>query len=74
MYGYFSSPQTKFSYKINNIQELPPSGIEIVFYTTGGYLRAVPCKLGTGIPVYSLSDINYTAYFSYFGFYFAAFF
>ena len=70
MYGYFSSPQTKFSYKINNIQELPPSGIEIVFYTTGGYLRAVPCKLGTGIPCYSLSDINYTAYFSYFGFLF----
>jgi hypothetical protein len=70
MYGYFSSPQTKFSYKINNIQELPPSGIEIVFYTSGGNLYAVPCKLGTGIPCYSLSDISYTAYFSYFGFLF----
>ena len=58
MYGYFSSPQTKFSYKINNILELPLEGVEVIFYSQGGQDKVAVCKLGTGIPCYCLSDIN----------------
>ena len=58
MYGYFSSPQTKFSYKINNILELPLEGVEVIFYSQGGQDKVVVCKLGTGVPCYCLSDIN----------------
>lgn len=69
MYGYFSSPQTKFSYKINNIEELPLSGIELVFFRRGDQFYAIPTKKGSnGIPCYCLEDISYTAYFNYFGF------
>jgi hypothetical protein len=61
LYGYFSSEETKFGYKLDNIEQLPLEGIEIIF--TGGGTptgNAIVCKKGTGIPCYCLSDINVT--------------
>ena len=58
MYGYFSSEDTKFSYKINNIGEFPLEGIEVVVVDDGDKITAYVCKLGTGIPSYSLSDFS----------------
>lgn len=61
MYGYFSSEATKFGYKITNIQELPLEGVEIITYldTSNSTLNTIVCKLGTGIPCFSLDDITY---------------
>jgi hypothetical protein len=66
MYGYFSSEATKFGYKITNIQELPHEGVEIITYidTPTNTLNTVVCKLGTGIPCFSLEDITYTNVFT----------
>ncbi len=58
MYGYFSSEDTKFSYKINNIGEFPLEGIEVVSVDDGDKITVYVCKLGTGIPSYSLSDFS----------------
>jgi uncharacterized delta-60 repeat protein len=60
LYGYFSSEATKFSYKINTVQEFTPEGIELITIVSGGNANVYVCKLGTGIPCYSLSDINIT--------------
>jgi hypothetical protein len=60
MYGYFSSEATKFSYKINNIDEFPYNGIEIIPFVTGDTLNLFVCKLNTGVPAFCLSDINVT--------------
>ena len=62
MYGYFSSELTKFSYKINTIQQLPNDGVELIYSGSTGYasqLNIIVCKRGTGIPCYSLEDISY---------------
>lgn len=56
LYGYYSSELTKFSYKINSIQQLPLDGVEV--YNTG--LQAIVVKKGSGIPCYCLDDINVT--------------
>ena len=63
-YGYFSSELTKFSYKLNNIEQLPLDGVELIFQTgaTANIASAIVCKRGTGIPCYCLSDINYNMY------------
>jgi hypothetical protein len=58
IYGYFSSEATKFSYKINTIQEFAPEGVELITIVSGGNANVYVCKVGTGIPCYSLSDIN----------------
>jgi hypothetical protein len=60
LYGYFSSEATKFSYKLNNIEELPLEGVDVTFLKTGvsGYTgNAIVTKRGTGIPCYCLNDI-----------------
>jgi uncharacterized delta-60 repeat protein len=54
LYGYFSYEGTKFGWKVNNIQQLPPSGVEVYF----GPFFAVVVKRGTGIPCYCTEDIN----------------
>jgi uncharacterized delta-60 repeat protein len=60
LYGYFSYEGTKFGWKVNNIQELPPEGVEI--YYQGGFVGnpgfAVVIKKGTGIPCFCTEDIN----------------
>jgi uncharacterized delta-60 repeat protein len=56
LYGYFSYEGTKFGWKVNNIQELPPSGVAVYFDNTACYV----VKLGTGIPCYCTEDINVT--------------
>lgn len=58
LYGYFSSEDTKFSYKINNIEQFPPNGIELIPLVSGNRVIIYVCKLGTGIPAYSLSNID----------------
>jgi hypothetical protein len=60
IYGYYSSEATKFSYKINTIQELPPEGIELITIVSGDTANVYVCKLGTGVPCYSLTDIDIT--------------
>jgi hypothetical protein len=62
LYGYFSSEATKFSYKINNIEILPNSGVELIYSGSTSYgtpLNIIVCKRGTGVPCYSLEDISY---------------
>ena len=62
LYGYFSSEQTKFSYKLNTIQQLPKEGIELIYSGStvpGSTLNIFVCKRGTGVPCYSLDDITY---------------
>ena len=56
LYGYFSYEGTKFGWKVNNIQQLPPSGVAVYFDTTACYV----VKLGTGIPCFCTEDINVT--------------
>ena len=59
MYGYFSSEATKFGYKLNNIDNLPLEGVDVIFQqTTGTPVNAIVVKKGTGVPCYCLSDIN----------------
>jgi hypothetical protein len=58
LYGYFSADSTKFGYKLNNIQSLPLEGIEIIFSGSSSTGNAIVTKKGTGVPCYSLSDIN----------------
>ena len=59
MYGYFSSPDTKFSYTVQSIQTLPPEGVEFVtsFNNSTGLWSFVITKLGTGVPCYCSQDI-----------------
>ena len=59
LYGYFSSDSTKFGYKLNNIESLPLEGIEIIFSGTSSSTgNAIVTKKGTGVPCFSLSNIN----------------
>jgi hypothetical protein len=61
LYGYFSSETTKFGYKLNNIEQLPIEGVEIIFTGNGTNTgNAIVCKRGTGIPCYCLSDLSAT--------------
>lgn len=55
LYGYYSYEGTKFGWKVNNIQQLPLEGVEVVY--AGSYLAVA--KLGTGIPCYCLEDIGF---------------
>ena len=65
MYGYFSSESTKFAYKINNIQELPLSGVKVVFLEDPAQTFNVIVVAGdSGIPCFSLSNITFTATFT----------
>jgi hypothetical protein len=62
LYGYFSSEGTKFSYKLNNIQELPKEGVELIYSGSTiapSTLNIFVCKRGTGIPCFCLDDITY---------------
>jgi hypothetical protein len=67
VYGVYSSEDTKFSYKINSIEELPLEGIEIVTIddVINKKIDMYVCKVGTGIPCYSLSDFVVTVEYSY---------
>lgn len=65
LYGYFSSPDTKFSFTITNIEQLPLEGVEVIFSAdTTNNVSAIVCKLGTGIPCYCLDDINVRLHYS----------
>jgi hypothetical protein len=65
LYGYFSSPATKFSYTIVNIQQLPLEGVEVIFSAdTSSNVTAIVCKLDTGIPCYCLDEINVRVHYS----------
>jgi hypothetical protein len=57
LYGYFSYEGTKFGWKVNNIQELPLEGVQILY--DAGSNTIVVVKANRGIPVYALEDINY---------------
>jgi hypothetical protein len=62
LYGYFSSEQTKFSYKLNTIQSLPSEGVELIYSGStvpNSLLNIIVCKRGTGVPCYSLDDFTY---------------
>ena len=54
LYGYFSYEGTKFGWRVNNIQQLPASGVDVYFGSTS----AVVVKKGTGIPCFCTEDIN----------------
>lgn len=56
LYGYFSYEGTKFGWKVNNILQLPASGVDINF----DLFDAVIVKKGTGIPCYCTEDISIT--------------
>ena len=58
LYGYYSSEATKFSYKINTIQQFPIEGCEVITIRQGQLWNSYVCKLGTGIPCFCLQDIN----------------
>jgi hypothetical protein len=58
MYGYFSAESAKFAYKINSIGEYALEGIEAVPINDGNKISIYTCKLGTGIPSFSLSDFT----------------
>jgi hypothetical protein len=59
LYGYFSADSTKFGYKLNDIESLPLEGIEIIFSGTSSSTgNAIVTKKGTGVPCFSLSNIN----------------
>ena len=64
MYGYFSSPETKFSYTVQSIQTLPLEGVEYVFtYNPANSLYSfVITKKGTGVPCYASQDILFEWY------------
>ena len=57
MYGYFSSPETKFSYTLQTIQTLPLEGVQIFFATNGYDVSPVVVTLDTHTPCYCSSDI-----------------
>ena len=68
LYGYFSSELTKFSYKLNTIQQLPKEGVELIYSGStapNSPLNIIVCKRGTGVPCYCLDNINY-AFFNMF--------
>ena len=68
MYGYFSSPDTKFSYTIQSIESLPLSGVELIFYTDlSQNTSVIVTTLGTGIPCYCSEAINYRMEWDYYG-------
>jgi len=68
MYGYFSSPSTKFSYTIQSIESLPRSGVELIFYTDlSDNTSVIVTTLGTGIPCYCSESINYRMEWDYYG-------
>jgi hypothetical protein len=68
MYGYFSSPDTKFAYTIQTIETLPLSGIELIFYTDlSNNTSVIVTTLGTGIPCYCSDSINYRMVWDYYG-------
>ena len=75
LYGYFSSPETKFSYVLTNIETLPLSGVELLPYITnsGQTANVFIVKKGTGIPCHCLSDINATLIFNPIPLYFDGF-
>ena len=54
LYGYFSYEGTKFGWKVNNIQQLPPDGVSVVFTLSACYV----VKRDTGIPCFCTEDIN----------------
>ena len=56
LYGYFSYEGTKFGWRVNNIQQLPPSGVDINF----DLFDAIIVKKGTGIPCYCTENIDIT--------------
>ena len=62
MYGYFSADLTKFSYTLQNIQTLPPSGVDIVVHPSTGYTEfdLIVAQQGTGIPCYCSDEIKVT--------------
>lgn len=66
LYGYYSSDNTKFSFKVNDIQSLPIGGVELVFTQSGSNVYAIVCKIGTGVPCFCNSDIIAT--FTYLGY------
>jgi hypothetical protein len=57
LYGYYSYEGTKFGWKVNNIQELPLEGVQIVYDANSNTIVVV--KANRGIPCYALEDINY---------------
>jgi hypothetical protein len=62
LYGYFSSEATKFSYKLNTIQQLPKEGVELIYSgstVAPSQLNIFVCKRDTGVPCYCLDDITY---------------
>jgi hypothetical protein len=68
MYGYFSSPDTKFAYTIQTIETLPLSGVELIFYTDlSNNTSVIVTTLGTGIPCYCSDSINYRMVWDYYG-------
>lgn len=60
LYGYFSSEATKFSYKINNIEQQPPENIDLITIVDGETASVYVTKFLSGIPCYCLSDIAVT--------------
>jgi len=60
LYGYFSYEGTKFGWKVNNIQQLPPEGVDMYYQASGTFSPgfAVIVKKGTGIPCFCTEDIN----------------
>jgi hypothetical protein len=68
LYGYFSSEETKFSFKVNSIQTLPLEGVDVFFLDLNDKQYAVVCKLGTGIPCFCSDDINIRMNYLYYTF------
>jgi hypothetical protein len=61
MYGYFSSPNTKFTFTIQSIQILPLEGVSIFFANDGGgNISPIVVTRDTGIPCYAADDIGVT--------------
>jgi len=60
MYGYFNASDTKFSYRLQEIQTLPLEGVEIIaqpFDDLKSY-NLIVCKKYTGIPCYCDTSFN----------------
>ena len=57
LYGYYSYEGTKFGWKVNNIQQLPLEGVQILY--DFGSNTIIVVKANRGIPCYALEDINY---------------
>ena len=62
MYGMFSSDAVKFSWNLQSIATLPPSGVNIVANPNTGLtiVDLMVYQNNTGIPVYCSSDISVT--------------